>query len=126
MRLLLDTHIFLWFAGDDPKLSDGARKTIAEADEVFVSSVSIWEASIKIGLGKLDADVNELIEAIDACGFNELPIYASHAAGVRDLPDYHRDPFDRLLVAQAKYEPLKLMTHDGHLEKYDPSLIISV
>lgn len=126
MRLLLDTHIFLWFAADDTKLTDSARRTIAIADEVFVSSVSIWEASIKVGLGKLEVDIDELIEAIEGCGFNELPVYAAHTAGVSKLPDYHRDPFDRLLIAQAKYEPLKLMTHDSQFAQYDPSLVIVV
>jgi PIN domain nuclease of toxin-antitoxin system len=126
MRLLIDTHIFLWFAADDPKLSAAARKLIAGADEVFVSSASIWEASIKVGLGKLEVNVDELVDAIDACGFNELPVYASHAAGVCELPQYHRDPFDRLLIAQAKSEPLKLMTADALFAQYDPSLIITV
>ncbi|CAB3775260.1 type II toxin-antitoxin system VapC family toxin [Paraburkholderia humisilvae] len=126
MRLLLDTHIFMWFVLDDPKLTPAADKIISNADEVFVSSVSIWEASIKVGTGKLRLDIDEFIEMIEKSGFVELPVIAAHAAGVRHLPPYHRDPFDRLLIAQAKYEPLKLMTHDEHFAQYDPSLIISV
>ena len=125
MRLLLDTHIYLWSVTDDPKLTKAARKLILEAEEVFVSSASIWEASIKTSLGKLDADVDLLVSEIEASGYLELPIRAVHAALVRSLPDIHRDPFDRLLVAQAMAEPLRLMTADGHLSAYT-DLVIKV
>jgi PIN domain nuclease of toxin-antitoxin system len=125
MRLLLDTHVFLWSVTDDRKLTKAARKLILDAEDVFVSSASIWEASIKAGLGKLDVDVNLLVSEIEASGFSELPVRAAHAAMVRDLPDIHRDPFDRLLVAQALSEPLRLVTSDGHLSKYT-DLVITV
>ncbi|PCE22869.1 twitching motility protein PilT [Paraburkholderia acidicola] len=125
MRLLLDTHVFLWSVSDDRKLTKAARKLILDADEVFISSASIWEASIKAGLGKLHVDVNQLVSEIEASGFSELPVRAVHAAMVRDLPDIHRDPFDRLLVAQALSEPLRLVTADGHLSKYT-DLVIAV
>ncbi|AQV96984.1 PIN domain nuclease [Cupriavidus necator] len=125
MRLLLDTHVYLWSVTDDRKLTTAARKLILDADDVFVSSASIWEASIKAGLGKLDVDVNLLVSEIEASGFSELPVRAVHAAMVRDLPDIHRDPFDRLLVAQALSEPLRLVTSDGHLSKYT-DLVITV
>ena len=125
MRLLLDTHIFLWSVTDDRKLTKGARKLILDADDVFISSASIWEASIKAGLGKLDVDVNQLVSEIEGSGYRELPVRAIHGAMVRDLPDIHRDPFDRLLVAQALSEPLLLMTSDGHLSKYT-DLVITV
>jgi PIN domain nuclease of toxin-antitoxin system len=125
MRLLLDTHIYLWAVTDSRKLSRQARKLITDADEVFVSSASIWEASIKVGLGKLDADVNLLVAEIDASGFREPPVRAAHAALVVDLPDIHRDPFDRLLVAQALSEPLRLMTANSHLGAYT-ELVITV
>ncbi|PXX23119.1 MULTISPECIES: type II toxin-antitoxin system VapC family toxin [Burkholderia] len=125
MRLLLDTHVYLWSVLDDPKLSQRARKLIMEADEVFVSAATIWEASIKAGLGKLDVDVNELVAEIAAAGFVELPVRVAHAAMVRDLPDLHRDPFDRLLIAQAMTEPLRLVTADGNLAKYT-DLVIEV
>ncbi|MFM0056200.1 type II toxin-antitoxin system VapC family toxin [Paraburkholderia phytofirmans] len=118
MRVLLDTHIYLWAVTDDPKLSAAARKIILDADEVFVSAASIWEASIKVGLGKLDADIDQLVAEIEASGFSELPVRAAHAAMVRNLPDIHRDPFDRILVAQAMAEPLRLISADGHLSKY--------
>ncbi|WP_233830220.1 type II toxin-antitoxin system VapC family toxin [Paraburkholderia sp. ZP32-5] len=125
MRLLLDTHVFLWAVTDDRKLTKAARKLILDAADVFVSSASIWEASIKAGLGKLHVDVNLLVSEIEASGFTELPVRAVHAAMVRDLPDIHRDPFDRLLVAQALSEPLRLLTSDAHLSKYT-DLVISV
>ncbi len=125
MRLLLDTHVYLWCVTDDRKLTKAARKLILDADDVFVSGASIWEASIKAGLGKLDVDVNLLVSEIEASGFSELPVRAAHAAMARDLPDIHRDPFDRLLVAQALSEPLRLVTSDGHLSKYT-DLVITV
>ncbi|PRY09233.1 type II toxin-antitoxin system VapC family toxin [Paraburkholderia sp. BL25I1N1] len=125
MRVLLDTHIYLWAVTDDPKLSAAARKIILDADEVFVSAASIWEASIKVGLGKLDADIDQLVAEIEASGFSELPVKAAHAAMVRNLPDIHRDPFDRILVAQAMAEPLRLISADGHLSKYS-ELVLTV
>ncbi|MGU7771363.1 type II toxin-antitoxin system VapC family toxin [Burkholderia sp. MR1-5-21] len=126
MRLLFDTHIFIWVVTDDPKLSIRARTLIAAADEVFVSSASIWEAAIKVGRGKLNVDIDRLIDEIDASGYNELPVRAAHGAAVRNLPHHHRDPFDRLLVAQAHYEPLRLVTADGHLAQYGSSWILTV
>ncbi|TAM05210.1 MAG: type II toxin-antitoxin system VapC family toxin [Paraburkholderia sp.] len=123
MRLLLDTHVYLWSVLDDPKLSQAARKLILDADEVFVSAATIWEASIKVGLGKLDADINELVAEISAAGFAELPVRAAHAAMVRNLPDIHRDPFDRLLVAQAMTEPLRLVTADRQIARYTDLVI---
>lgn len=125
MRLLLDTQVLLWVVSDDKKLSKEARKLILDADDVFVSSASIWEASIKAGLGKLDVGVNLLVGEIAKSGFLELPVRAAHAALVRDLPDIHRDPFDRLLVAQALSEPLRLVTADGHLGQYT-DLVVTI
>jgi PIN domain nuclease of toxin-antitoxin system len=89
---------------DDVRLSAKGRATIASATEVFVSSASIWEASIKVGLGKLDADISRLVSEIAVSGFRELPVTAKHASVVADLPNVHRDPFDRMLVAQAMTE----------------------
>lgn len=118
MRLLLDTHVYLWYLADSPKLSRTARMTIATADEVFVSAASIWEATIKAGLGKVKADLPLLVEGIEASGFSELPVTAAHAAAVAQLRPLHRDPFDRLLVAQAIFEPLRLLTADPVLVEY--------
>lgn len=118
MQVLLDTHLFIWWLQDDRQLSKLARKTIMNADIVYVSSVSIWEAAIKIQLGKLDADIQELVDAIESEGFQELPLMARQAAMVAELPTIHRDPFDRMLIAQAMCEPLKLLTSDEILKGY--------
>ncbi|MDW9229324.1 PIN domain protein [Burkholderia cepacia] len=126
MRLLFDTHIFLWAVANDPKLSVRARNLISAADEVFVSSASIWEVAIKAGKGKLDVDVDRLVGRINTNKYRELPIRIAHGAAVRHLPHYHFDPFDRLLVAQAWCEPLLLVTADGHLSQYGASRILTV
>jgi PIN domain nuclease of toxin-antitoxin system len=118
MRLLLDTHVFLWCVGGDRQLGKTARAAIANATEVYVSSASIWEAAIKQALGKLDVDISALVLAITASGFIELPITARHAAAVSRLPDVHRDPFDRILIAQALSEPLRFLTADSALKGY--------
>jgi PIN domain nuclease of toxin-antitoxin system len=109
--------------GGDKKLPNRAEATMLSADAVFVSAASIWEISIKSGLGKLDADVNELVARMKEAGFRELPVTTIHAAAVRDLPDVHRDPFDRLLVAQAITEPLRLLTDDDNVAKYTDLVI---
>lgn len=116
-RILLDTHVLLWAVAEPRKLSPGARKRIEEAD-VFVSAASIWEVSIKAALGKLAADPAELLAEIEPAGFTLLPITGEHAAAVARLPAVHTDPFDRMLVAQAKAEPLLLVTNDSLLTAY--------
>lgn len=113
-------------AGDDPKLSVRARRLITAADAVFVSSASIWEMAIKAGKGKLDVDVDLLVDEIKASKYRELPVRATHGAAVRHLPHHHGDPFDRLLVAQAWCEPLLLVTADSHLAQYGESRILTV
>lgn len=118
MRILLDTHVYLWWLEDHPKLSAKGRSLIHTASNVYVSSASIWEASIKAAIGKLDVAVDDLVVQIEGNGFEELPVTALHAAAVRKLPQIHQDPFDRMLVAQAITEPLKLLTHDEKLKGY--------
>lgn len=118
MRLLLDTHLFLWAMANDSRLPTAARQLMEEADEVNVSAASIWEIAIKARIGKLKADAGHLAENIEASGFVALPVTARHAAGVAHLPDHHTDPFDRLLVAQATAEPLILLTVDRQLAAY--------
>ena len=118
MRLLLDTHVFLWCVNDDKRLTKAARTLLSNAEAIFVSSASIWEAAIKAKLGKLDVDVDALVPAIVDSGFLELPVSAQHAAAVGRLPDLHRDPFDRLLIAQAMREPLRFLTADDMLKGY--------
>ena len=116
-RLLLDTHLLLWAVSAPQKLSLATRKRI-DACEVFVSAASIWEVSIKAALGKLDADPAALLAEIEPAGFSLLPVTGEHAAAVARLPPIHNDPFDRMLVAQAKTEPLLLLTNDAALAGY--------
>jgi PIN domain nuclease of toxin-antitoxin system len=118
VRLLLDTHVFLWFLADAGDLSQDARRDIDAAEEVFVSAASIWESAIMAALGKLKVDVEQVAAGIERSGFLELPVRASHAAQVASLPDHHRDPFDRLLIAQAISEPLVLLTADRVFAQY--------
>ena len=118
MRLLLDTHIFLWYLTASRKLPKSVFNRIEIAEVVFISAASIWEASIKIKQGRLQANTDDLIAGIASSGFIELPITATHAALAANLPEYHRDPFDRMLVAQAMIEPLRLLTADELLRRY--------
>jgi PIN domain nuclease of toxin-antitoxin system len=118
VNLLLDTHVFIWSVDDDPKLSAAAWSMIEEADAVYVSSASIWEATIKYQLGKLKVTPDRLIDAVAPSGFLELSISLRHAAAVARLPPIHRDPFDRLLLAQAISEPLYFLTADDKLPQY--------
>ena len=117
MRVLLDTHLLLWALSSPEKLSKRARQRI-ESSDVFASAASIWEISIKSALGKLDADPNEVLAGVEPAGFDHLSIVGGHAAKVAALPPIHKDPFDRLLVAQAKYEPMILLTDDDLLGGY--------
>jgi len=125
VRILLDTHVFLWLVGDPQKLSSRAKTLIRNADRIYISSATIWEVAIKVRLGKLRADPDELIGEMQKNGFEELPIYARHAKEVATMPMLHGDPFDRLLVAQAKVELLNLVTCDTHLSPYS-DLIVTV
>jgi len=119
MRFLLDTHIFLWWIKNDKQLSKIAKSKISQATEVYVSSASIWELAIKIKLKKLQADIDQLVHAITASDFIELPISARHASMVTTLHDHiHKDPFDRMLIAQAICEPLIFLTADECLRDY--------
>jgi PIN domain nuclease of toxin-antitoxin system len=124
MRLLLDTHIFLWAVCGSPLLKAPVRRLIESADEVYVSAASIWEIAIKARLGKIEADPHELAAAIEPSGFLELPVRAAHAAGVEQLELHHSDPFDRLLIAQALSEPLKLLTVDAILAKCSELVVV--
>ncbi|MFA5171886.1 MAG: type II toxin-antitoxin system VapC family toxin [Sulfuriferula sp.] len=118
MRVLLDTHIYLWWLQDSPKLSTQGKEIIIAATEVYVSSASIWEAAIKSGIGKLDVNVDTLVDEIGKNGFQVLDITPKHAARIMQLPNIHRDPFDRMLLAQALSEPLKFLTADSLLAGY--------
>jgi PIN domain nuclease of toxin-antitoxin system len=117
MRLLLDTHVLLWWLADDPALSEDARRRIANEPEVFVSAASAWEIAIKRALGKLEAP-EDLLEALEAGGIGRLPIEFEHASIAGALPRHHDDPFDRMLVAQAQHEGLTLLTSDTRIASY--------
>jgi PIN domain nuclease of toxin-antitoxin system len=116
-RILLDTHLLLWAFAAPERLPIRARKRI-DVSEVFVSAASIWEVSIKASLGKIQADASLLLAEIEPAGFTLLPISGEHAVAVGLLPSIHRDPFDRMLVAQARTEPLILLTNDAALAAY--------
>jgi PIN domain nuclease of toxin-antitoxin system len=118
MRLLLDTHIFIWAVADSRRLTAAARQQMLAANEVYVSAASIWEIAIKARLGKITGDPERLAMAIEDSGFIELPVTARHSARVAQLPLHHHDPFDRLLVAQSLSEPLLLLTADEALASY--------
>jgi PIN domain nuclease of toxin-antitoxin system len=124
MRVLLDTHVFLWAITGNRRLKPATRGFIESADQVFVSAASIWEVAIKASLGKIEADCDELVAGIEASGFVELPVRATHAAIVSKLALHHSDPFDRLLIAQAIIEPLKLLTADAVLTKYSDNVVL--
>lgn len=124
MRILLDTHLFLWAVSAPSKLSAATRKQI-DAAEVFVSAASIWEVSIKSSIGKLDADPDELLASVEPAGFSMLPITGDHAAKIAKLPPIHKDPFDRILVAQASVEPMILLTNDETLRDYGSLVTIA-
>lgn len=121
MSVLLDTHVLLWAAGIPERLPDDARALIEDPENVLVfSAVSIWEVAIKSGLGRADFnfDPRLLLRALRDNGYQELAVTGRHAAAVDLLPPIHRDPFDRLLVAQAQTEALTLLTVDKVVGRY--------
>lgn len=127
VKALLDTHSLLWWLFDDPKLSRRARAVLKDTGNVIlVSSASAWEIATKHRLGKLpeagDA-VSRLPELIRQCRFDALPISIDHALAAGRLPCHHRDPFDRMLIAQARSEQLPILTNDRTFRKYDVDLI---
>jgi PIN domain nuclease of toxin-antitoxin system len=118
VNLLLDTHALLWWLGDPPTLSDTARTAISDGSNlVFVSAVVIWEIRIKQGLGKLTLP-SEFREVLDHQPFETLPVTVDHAHRVAELPPHHRDPFDRMLVAQAMTEGFTIVTRDRDIVRY--------
>lgn len=124
MRILIDTHLLLWALATPSKLSKTARGLI-DRSEVYVSAASIWEISIKSALGKLAAASADVLAAVDPAGFMMLPITGEHAAEVATIPLHHKDPFDRMLVAQAISEPMRLLSNDEALSAYGAFVIIA-
>lgn len=118
-RLLLDTQAWLWWQSDDKRLGAGARAAIRAAGEVRLSAASAWEIAIKTSLGKLEVpEDSDVLAELEQDGFQPLAIEIAHAIAVRALPRIHRDPFDRVLVAQARLEGLTLVTADPVLSRY--------
>jgi len=123
VKLLLDSHSFLWWLAEDPKLSAGARRVVADpAAIVYVSAATIWELSIKADLGKLDLDGVDLVEEVGENDFVELPMTARHALAAAYLPRHHEDPFDRMLIAQAQVEGLTVVSRDPAFRAYEVSI----
>lgn len=121
MKLLLDTHLLLWAAGDPGRLSDTASALIsAPENELFFSAASLWEIAIKRGLGRSDfkVDARVLRRGLLDNGYSELPIGSEHAVAIDSLPPIHKDPFDRILVAQATVEGITLLTIDALVAQY--------
>ncbi|MGI0480302.1 type II toxin-antitoxin system VapC family toxin [Geminocystis sp. CENA526] len=124
MKYLLDTHILLWWLGDEQKLSPQIRTIISNPENViFVSTATIWEMSIKQSLGKLSVP-NNLLEKLKDNNFTILHITAEHGLKIKDLPLYHKDPFDRMLIVQSIIEDLTIITLDTKFPLYNISLLI--
>lgn len=122
MSLLLDTHVVLWWLTDGPELDDATKARLDHQPDVYVSAATIWEVAIKQAIGKLIEPPN-LPEVIMEAGFRLLPITAEHAVVAGRLPPLHRDPFDRMLVAQAQCAGLTLATRDQQIHQYDVALL---
>lgn len=124
MNLLLDSHILLWWLSDSRRLNSAARKAVANSARVYVSAATVWEIAIKMALGKLEFSGN-IEEQLALNNLLPLPVTVPHTLAAGALPVHHSDPFDRMLIAQAKIESLTLMTHDARLRDYDiPVLVV--
>lgn len=125
MNLLLDTHVLFWWLGDPSLLSKEAKRRITDGkNTVHISAAVVWEIVIKKSLGRLDSPDN-LDEVLEANHFLPLPITIHHALAVQSLPGHHRDPFDRMLVAQAIHEGMTLVTRDPNIQKYAVSCLVA-
>lgn len=122
MSLLLDTHVVLWWLADDPTLADEIKDRLDNEPDVYVSAATIWEVAIKQAIGKLPQPAR-LPERIQESGFRPLPMSADHAIAAARLPLIHRDPVDRMLVAQAQVEELTLVTRDENCQRYTVEIL---
>ena len=124
MRLLLDTHMFIWATSDPGRIAARTHQAVtAPENTVFVSAASVWEIAIKRGLGRLDFPLEELDAVLARAGFAHLLIDAGHAIAAGGLPRHHADPFDRMLIAQAQADTLTLVTKDAEIAKYDVAIL---
>ncbi len=127
MNLLLDTHVALWAITDHPNLSTTARELIlSPRATIWISVASIWEISIKhsLGRGEMPVSGKDAIRYFRDAGYQFLAIEPEHAAAIETLPKHHHDPFDRLLVAQALIEPMRLLTHDSNVARYGDTIVL--
>lgn len=125
MNLLLDTHAVLWWLSDDPTLSEVARTAISDPENtVYLSAVVVWEMRIKQGIGKLDLP-DDFGEVLDGQPFSKLPVTVDHAHTIAGLPAIHRDPFDRMLVAQAAVEEMIIVTRDRRIAEYGVDVLLA-
>jgi len=127
MNILLDTHVALWAISDSPRLPESTKILIqAERTQVWVSTVSLWEIAIKHSLGRGDMPISgqEAFHYFQQSGYRFLSIEPEHALAVAGLPAHHQDPFDRLLIAQAVVEPMRLVTHDQTVARYSDSILL--
>lgn len=126
-QLLVETHALLWWLTDSPKMKSTWRRALGDSQtRVVVSAATIWELVIKPAIGRLRRDLPEgtdLPSLAECCGFEDMPVTARHAAAVADLPFHHADPFDRILIAQAKLERLTLVSADRAMRAYDIELL---
>jgi PIN domain nuclease of toxin-antitoxin system len=122
VRLLLDSHVFLWWRAADPRLDRDVTRKVLDAAEVFVSAATAWELGLKVSLGKLRVP-DPIEDGVRDSGFQQLPVTFEHTRIATFLPLHHKDPFDRMLVAQARAESLTLVTHDRAMEPYDVPIL---
>jgi len=124
MSLLLDTHIALWGIAADPTLGDDFLNRLRDDPDIFLSPVTLWEITINQAAGKL-AGPPDLAERVRDMGFRELPVSHAHAIAAGRLPVHHRDPFDRMLIAQARTDGLTLVTRDAEIQRYDVDVLVA-
>jgi PIN domain nuclease of toxin-antitoxin system len=126
MKLLLDTQLIYWWVFEDPKLPVALLPLVERADEVFVSVISEWELGIKASTGKLRLDVPKFPQGVEAAGFTRIDVKSSHVHRLTTLPLFedHKDPFDRMLIAQSLDEPLTFLTTDRKLARYSPTITV--
>lgn len=125
MQLLLDTNVLLWAMSNDKRLArDTAKLILDPQNRVIVSAVSFWEISVKKSLGKISISLDDLKNHVEECQFDLLPITVEHCIKLSDLPQLHRDPFDRMLVTQSKLEPAILLTGDSFLASYGDFVVV--
>jgi PIN domain nuclease of toxin-antitoxin system len=124
VKFLLDTHALLWWLADDDQLGVKAREAVADpANDVLISMASLWEIAVKVRVGKLQADIEEIINAVQREGFTVLDVGLAHLVTLAGLPMHHRDPFDHLLIAQAMTEDATFMSEDKNVARYSVRMV---